>query len=67
LTAAIMSNQISAGLVYDLGRSRIEGAYVFDPTAREHVQQSGLLSGEYNNSTVRVGTQSLTLGYAVHF
>jgi len=67
MTAAILSNQISAGLAYSLGNSRLEGAYVFDPTAREHVDQSGLLSGEYNNSTVRVGTQSLTLGYSVHF
>ena len=67
MTAAILSNQISTGLVYNLGNSRLEGAYVFDPTAREHVDQSGLLSGEYDNSTVRVGTQSLTLGYSVHF
>ena len=67
MTAAILSNQISTGLVYNLGHSRLEGAYVFDPTAREHVGQSGLLSGEYDNSTVRVGTQSLTLGYSVHF
>jgi long-subunit fatty acid transport protein len=67
MTAAIMSNQISTGLVYNLGHSRLEGAYVFDPTAREHVGQSGLLSGEYDNSTVRVGTQSVTLGYSVHF
>ena len=67
MTAAILSNQISTGLVYNLCNSRLEGAYVFDPTAREHVDQSGLLSGEYDNSTVRVGTQSLTLGYSVHF
>lgn len=67
MTAAIMSNQISTGLVYNLGRSRFEGAYVFNPTAQSHVQQSGLLSGEYNNSTVHVGTQALTLGYSVQF
>jgi long-subunit fatty acid transport protein len=67
MTAAIMSNQISTGLVYNLGRSRLEGAYVFDPTAQSHVQQSGLFSGEYNNSTVHVGTQALTLGYSVQF
>ena len=67
MTAAIMSNQISAGLAYHLGRSRLEGAYVFDPTAQSRVQQSGLLSGEYNNSTVRVGIQSLTMGYTMQF
>jgi len=67
MTAAIMSNQISAGLNYDLGRSRLYGAYTFDPTAQEHVQQSGLLSGEYDNSTVRIGIQSLMMGYSVRF
>jgi len=67
LTAAIMSNQLSAGFVYRHGRSRLEGAYAFDPTAQAHIQQSGLLAGEYNNSTVRVGTQSLTLNYAIVF
>jgi long-chain fatty acid transport protein len=67
MTAAIVSNQISAGLAYNLGHSRLEGSYAFDPTAQEHVQQSGLLSGEYDNSTVRVGIQSLTLGYSLQF
>lgn len=74
LTAAILSNQISTGLVYHLGRSRIEGAYAFDPTATQHVPLgtllmpgSTLLAGEYNNSTVHVGIQSFTLGYTVQF
>jgi long-chain fatty acid transport protein len=67
LTAAIMSNQISAGLVYHRGRSHYEAAYSFDPTAQEHVGQSGLLSGEYNNSTVHIGTQYLTLSYSYRF
>jgi long-subunit fatty acid transport protein len=67
LTAAIMSNQISAGFVYQKGRSGFEGAYSFDPTAQESVQQSGLLSGEYNNSTVHIGTQNLTASYSFRF
>jgi len=67
MTAAIMSNQISTGLTYNLGHSRLEAAYVYAATAHQHVGQSGLLSGEYNNSTVSVGTQALTLGYSLHF
>ena len=67
LTAAIMSNQISTGFVYHRGRSTFEVAYSFDPTAQANVQKSGLLSGEYNNSTVRVGIQSLTLNYSIRF
>jgi len=67
LTAAIMSNQISTGLVYHPGRSSLEFAYSYDPTAQAQVQQSALLSGEYNNSTVRVGTQAITMNYSFRF
>jgi long-subunit fatty acid transport protein len=67
LTAAIMSNQISTGFAYQPGRSKWEVAYSFHPTAEQHVDQSSLLSGEYNNSTVHVGTQSLTVGYSFRF
>jgi long-chain fatty acid transport protein len=67
LTAAIMSNQISAGLVYHRGRSGFEAAYSFDPTAQESVQQSSLLSGEYSNSNVHIGTQNLTVSYSFRF
>src|SRR5712691_9619505 len=67
MTAAIMSNRISTGFVFHPGRSRFEAAYSFDPTAQAQVQQSGLLAGEYNNSTVRVGTQALTLSYSFQF
>jgi hypothetical protein len=62
-----MTNQLSAGFTYHLGQSRFDVGYTFDPTAQSQVQQSNLLSGEYNNSTVRVGLQALTLGYAFQF
>jgi long-chain fatty acid transport protein len=67
LTAAIMSNQLSTGFAYQHNRSRWEIGYSFHPTATASVQQSSLLSGEYDNSTTRVGTQSLTLGYSFKF
>jgi len=67
LTAAIMSNQISTGLSYKLGRARVDAAYTFDPTATAHVGTSALQAGEYDNSTVKVGTQSLMLNYAFQF
>lgn len=67
LTAAIMSNQISTGLIYHPGRSNFELAYSYDPTAQAQVQQSALLSGEYDNSTVRIGTQSVTMNYSLRF
>jgi hypothetical protein len=50
-----------------MGRSRFDLAYTYDPTAQSQVQQSNLLAGEYNNSTVRIGFQAVTLGYAFQF
>jgi len=67
MTAAIMTNQLSTGFAYHVGRSRLDLAYTFDPTSQQQVQQSNLLAGEYNNSTVRVGVQALTLGYSFQF
>jgi long-chain fatty acid transport protein len=67
LTAAIMTNQVTAGFNYHTGRSRFDIAYTYDPTSTQQVGQSNLLSGEYNNSTDSVGLQSLTLGYTFQF
>ena len=67
LTAAIMTNQISTGFAYHVGRSRFDIGYAFDPTAQQQVQQSNLLFSEYNNSSVRLGLQSLSLGYSFQF
>lgn len=67
MTAAIMTNQLSTGFAYHRGRSRFDVGYTFDPTSQAQVKQSSLLAGEYNNSTVRVGIQALTLGYGFQF
>src|SRR5580704_906745 len=67
MTAAIMTNQLSTGFAYHRGRSRFDFAYTFDPISQQQVQQSTLLAGEYNNSTDRVGLQSVSLGYSFQF
>ncbi len=67
MTAAIMTNQLSTGFAYHRGRSRFDFAYTYDPTSQQQVGQSNLLAGEYNNSTDRVGLQSLSLGYSFQF
>ncbi|HXR10289.1 MAG TPA: outer membrane protein transport protein, partial [Candidatus Acidoferrales bacterium] len=67
MTAAIMTNQLSTGFAYHRGRSRFDIAYTYDPTSQQQVTQSNLLAGEYNNSTDRIGLQSLTLGYSFQF
>ena len=67
MTSAIMTNQISTGFAYHMGRSRFDIGYAFDPTSQQQVQQSNLLFSEYNNSSVRLGLQSLSLGYSFQF
>ena len=67
MTAAIMTNQLSTGFAYHRGRSRFDIGYSFDPISQQQVQQSNLLSGEYDTSTVKVGTQALSLGYTFQF
>jgi long-chain fatty acid transport protein len=67
LTAAILSNEISTGLTWRHGRSRYEAPYAFRPTASQNVGQSSLLAGEYNDSSVHVGTQSAMLSYSLQF
>lgn len=59
LTAAITRNTLSGGIGYRMGRWRFDFSYSVDPTATATSGQSVLHSGEYNNSTVKVGTQSV--------
>jgi long-subunit fatty acid transport protein len=67
LTAAIMADQLSTGIGYRIGRSRFDLAYSFGLAAESNVGNSSILSGEYDNSRVRVGMQSLTLNTSFHF
>lgn len=67
LTAAIMTNQLSTGIGYRHNRWRLDLAYGIDPSNTEHTGQSALLSGEYNNSSVRISTQALALNTSFVF
>jgi long-subunit fatty acid transport protein len=67
MTVAILSNQITTGIGYVRGRTRFDAAYGFDPTAKARVGQSELLSGEYSDSTVRLGIQAVTLSMSTRF
>jgi long-subunit fatty acid transport protein len=67
LTAAIMSDQMSTGFGYQMGRSRFDLAYSFGFAAESSVGNSAILSGEYDNSRVRVGMQSLTFNTSFQF
>ena len=67
LTAAIMTNELSTGVTYTHGRQCFDLAYGFDPTTEENAGKSMLLSGEYSNSKVRIGTQSLSFNTSIQF
>jgi long-chain fatty acid transport protein len=67
LTAAVLTNAISTGFAYHHGHSRYEAFYTFRPDSSAYVTQSSLLAGEYNNSSVSVGTQTVGLSYAFQF
>ena len=67
LTSAIMKDQLSTGIGYRHNRWHFDLGYAFSPTAQQSVQNSGLLSGEYDNSTVKIGTQTLTLNTSFQF
>lgn len=67
LTAAIMSNGVSAGAGYALRHSRIDLAYQFNFNGEQSVGTSALLAGEFSHSRVKVGTQALTLSTSFHF
>ena len=54
LTAAIMEHTLTAGLGYAWGRYQADFAYQWNIPTSRHVGQSGLLDGEYNNSTTKV-------------
>lgn len=65
LTAAITRHTLGAGVGYTRGRWRTDLAYSFEPTASAATGLSALKSGEYNNSRVKVGTQSLVLSTSI--
>jgi long-chain fatty acid transport protein len=67
LTAAIMKDQLTTGLGYRHGRARYDLGYGFGFQAHQSVGQSSLLSGEYSNSRVGIGTQALTLNTSFQF
>jgi long-subunit fatty acid transport protein len=67
LTAAIMKDQLTTGIGIRRGRVHYDLAYGFGFQAHQSVGQSALLSGEYSNSQVGIGTQALTFNTSFQF
>ena len=67
MTAAISENTLCAGMGYSRGAYFVELAYQYDLPASQTVGQSGLLSGEYSNSSVQISAQALALSLGMTF
>lgn len=67
MTAAIFEHGIAAGVGYSRGAYRVDFGYQYDIPTSQSVGQSGLRSGEYDNSRVRVGMHLLALSMGVRF
>jgi long-chain fatty acid transport protein len=67
LTAAIMDNTFTAGVGYHWKRYQIDLAYQYDIPVTRNVGTSGLLSGEYSNSSVSLSTHWLALTIGATF
>jgi long-subunit fatty acid transport protein len=61
LTAAITRQTLSTGIGFVLSGWRLDGAYAFDPFAKQGVGASVIRAGEYSNSAIRVSMQSVIL------
>jgi long-subunit fatty acid transport protein len=67
LNAAIFKDRATTGLGYRRGRATFDLAYLFGFEGHASVGRSAVLSGEYSNSRVSIGTQALTLNTSFQF
>ena len=67
MTAAITEHTITAGVGYRWGRCEFDLAYQYDLPVTQHIGNSGLLSGEYSNSSTEVSAHWLALTAIIHF
>jgi long-chain fatty acid transport protein len=67
LTAAIVENTFTAGLGYHWKKFQLDLAYQWDIPTTRYVAGSGLLSGDYSNSSTQVGIHWLALTAGFRF
>ena len=67
LTAAITEQTVTAGVGYQWSRYKIDLAYQYDIPVTRNVGSSGLLSGEYSNSSIAVNLQWVVLTIGATF
>jgi long-chain fatty acid transport protein len=67
LTAAIMENTLTAGIGYQWRQFQFDLAYQYNFPATQNVAKSGLLSGEYSNSSTEVSMHILAFTTSFRF
>jgi len=67
MNAAILENTFTAGIGYHWDRYSVDFAYQYDLPATQNIGTSGLLSGEYSNSSVKVSAQTFALTTTMRF
>lgn len=67
LTAAIMSDAVSAGISYAKNRYRVQLAYQVNPLKTASVGTSALLAGEYSNTRTSLWLQTVALTTGIRF
>lgn len=67
MTAAIMENTLSAGVGYHWRCYQFDLAYQYEFPATQSVGTSGLLAGEYSNSSTEVSLHTLALTIGMRF
>ncbi len=67
LTAAITESAVSAGIGCHWSRYQLDLAYEYDLPTERSIGTSSLLSGEYSNSTIKVGIQWIALTAGIKF
>ena len=67
MTAAIMTNQLSTGFAYHVGRSRFDVAYTFDPTSQRKCSRATCSPANTTTAPCGSALQALSLGYSFQF
>lgn len=67
LTAAITENAVSAGIGCHWSRYMVDLAYEWDIPTQRSVGTSSLLSGEYSNTSIKVGIQWVAITAGIRF
>ncbi|HEY4415395.1 MAG TPA: TonB-dependent receptor [Verrucomicrobiae bacterium] len=67
MTAAIMEHTLTAGIGYRWSRYEVDLGYQYDLPVTRNVGASGLRAGEYSDSSLTVGVQTLAITARMQF